>query len=114
MPTIEFTVNILVLAAMLIGSLLVGLGIRSRQVMKGRLRIEELENEMLSNYAEILDLQKEHAAMESKLRDFEIPVIPIKTVVKEGLEENDKFQDVSLRKKLLSKDNILHSSVASK
>jgi hypothetical protein len=114
MLTIEVSLNILVLILIVAVSALTGYGIRSRQLAKTRDRISELEEEMLSNYAEILDLQKDYLNMESKLKDFQIPVIPIKTVVKENQEENEKFTDISLRKKLLGKENLIKQSVASK
>jgi hypothetical protein len=114
MLTIEFSINLLILGAIIITSALTGFSIRTRQLVKNRLRIVELEREMLNNYAEILDLQKDYINMESKLRDYHIPVIPIKTVLKEAQSENEKIPDISLRKKLLSKENLLRQSVAGK
>jgi hypothetical protein len=114
MLTIEFSLNVLILGLIVVVSALVGYSIKSRQTSKTRGRIAELEEEMLNNYAEILELQKDYLSMESKLRDFQIPVIPIKTVVKESQEENQKFPDISLRKKLLDKNNLIKQSVASK
>jgi hypothetical protein len=114
MLTIEFTLNVLMLGLIVLFSALVGYSIKSRQTAKSRGRIAELEEEMLNNYAEILELQKDYLNMESKLRDFQIPVIPIKTVVKENQDESQKFPDISLRKKLLDKNNLITQSVASK
>jgi hypothetical protein len=114
MLTIEFSLNVLILGLIVGVSAIIGYCIRSRQTTKSRDRIAELEEEMLNNYAEILELQKDYLSMESKLRDFQIPVIPIKTIVKESQEENQKFPDISLRKKLLGKENEIKQSVASK
>src|ERR1035437_3886098 len=105
MLTIEFSLNVLILGLIVVVSALTGYGVRARQIVRRRARIAELEEEMLNNYAEILELQKDYLSMESKLRDFQIPVIPIKTVVKETQEESQKFPDISLRKKLLDKEN---------
>jgi len=114
MLSIEFSINILVLALIVIVSALVGFVLRARQLSKSRAKIEELEREILSNYAEILILEKENSGMESKLQDIQIPVIPINTTKKDDLLEKDNFPDVSLRKKLLSKENLTQQSVASK
>jgi hypothetical protein len=113
MLSIEFSINILVLALIVIVSVLVGFALRAKQLSKSRAKIEQLEREILNNYAEILALEKENTGMESKLQDIQIPVIPIKTAMKDDLE-NEKFPDVSLRKKLLSKENLTQQSVASK
>jgi hypothetical protein len=114
MLTLEFSLNILILAGIVIISVLAGFSLRGRQVTKSRQKIVALEREMLSNYAEILELQKDYLHMESKLRDFQIPVIPIKSVVKDVLEENQKLPEISLRKKLLIKESLLHHSFATK
>jgi hypothetical protein len=79
-----------------------------------KMRVGELEQEMLNSDAEILELQKDYLLVESQLRDFQIPVIPIKTLVKDSPDEKEKYQEISLRKKLLGKENLLQHSVASK
>jgi len=48
------------------------------------------------------------------LQDIQSPVIAMKTALKEEQEENQKAPDISLRKKLLTKENLLQQSVASK
>lgn len=114
MLSIEFSINILVLALIVIVSAMIGFALRASQLSKSRSKIEELEREILNNYAEILALEKENTGMEAKLQDIQIPVIPIKTAMKEDIHEIDKYPDVSLRKKLLSKENLTKQSVASK
>ncbi len=114
MFTFELTLNIFILAGMLAVCLFAGYGLKNRQLSKARFRIIELEKEMLSNYAEILELQKEYISMEMRLRELQIPVIPMKTVVNNDVLENDKFADVTMRKKLLLKDTLKQSSVAIK
>jgi ABC-type siderophore export system fused ATPase/permease subunit len=114
MPTIELSLNVFILGMIVVVAAFLGYSVRSRQLAKSRVRIADLEEEMLNNYAEILELQKDYLNMESKLRDFQIPVIPIKTVVKETQEESQKFPDISLRKKLLDKNSQIKQSVASK
>jgi hypothetical protein len=112
MLTIEFSLNLFMLGAIVIVSALVGFSIRSRQLVRSRLRVAALEKEMLSNYAEILELQRDYINMESQLKDFHIPVIPIKSKMKDIQEENSGIPDISLRKKLLSGENLFKQSVA--
>jgi hypothetical protein len=114
MPSIELSINILVLALIIVISALVGFSMRGKQIAKSRSKIEELEREILNNYAEILSLEKENTGMESKLQDFQSPVIQIKTAIQAESLEGDKFPDVSLRKKLLSKENLLKQSGSGK
>lgn len=114
MLTLEFSLNILIIAGIVIASVFSGFNLRRRQVVKSKHRIAELEREMLRYDAEILELQKDYLYVESKLRDFQIPVIPIKSIVKDVQDENQKVPEISLRKKLLVKENLLKQSVASK
>ncbi|HTQ63464.1 MAG TPA: hypothetical protein VMI12_01630 [Puia sp.] len=112
MLTFEFSINIIVFAIVLLVSALVGFSFRSRQMAKSRSKIEELEREILNNYAQILDLEKENTSMESKLQDIEIPVIAMKPAIKEEQEEYQKVPDISLRKQLLSKENLQKQSAS--
>ncbi len=104
MPTIEFSINIFAFALVILVSVLAGFILRRNQVVKIRTKVEELEREILNNYAHILELEKENNVMEAKLQDIQIPVIPIKTAIKVEQEQNI-LPDISLRKKLLSKEN---------
>lgn len=74
--------------------------------MKNLSKIEQLERELLNNYAEILDLEKENTSMENKLQDIKIPVIAMKTTIRDEQEISQKVPDITLRKKLLSKENL--------
>jgi len=114
MFAIEFSINIVVLGLLVFFAALAGFSLRYRQLLKYRTKIEELEREILNNYAEILNLEKENTCMESMLQDIQSPVIAMKTALKEEQEENQKAPDISLRKKLLTKVNLLQQSVASK
>jgi wobble nucleotide-excising tRNase len=114
MFAIEFSINIVVLGLMILVAALVGFAVRFGQIMKCRTKIEELEREILNNYAEILALEKENSSMESILQDIQSPVIPIKTALKDEQEDAQHVSDMSLRKKLLSRENLLQQNVASK
>ena len=115
MLSIDLSINILVFACLLLAAGFIGFRLRGSQLSKSRSKIDELEREILNNYAEILNLEKENTSMESKLQDIQSPVIPIKTGIKDEQIEGEKFPDVSLRKKLLSRENLLQQqSVANK
>jgi len=95
MLLIILPVNIYLLGGLLIITFLSGFLLRTTKVKSLRKKVLDLENEMLSNHADILDLQKEKSLLEQKLKELHIPVIPINTK-----EENaaSKVQDISLRK----------------
>ncbi len=65
-------------ALLIIGAFTLGFFLRGRQLTKSRKRIIELEKEMLSNHAEILELQKERASLLKQMKESKIPVIPMK------------------------------------
>ncbi|WP_315820194.1 hypothetical protein [Paraflavitalea speifideaquila] len=50
---------------------------------------------MLSNHADILELQKEKSHLEQKLKELHIPVIPISS---KDDAMNSKVQDIAKRK----------------
>jgi hypothetical protein len=98
MLTFEFSMNILILLAVILSSFFIGFSLRKKQIRKNHSRVMQLESEMISNHAEILELQKEYITMELKLRGINDPVIQMKP------QFNEKLPDGSLRKKMLSKD----------
>lgn len=77
----------------------VGFVFRSSQIGGLKKKVYELEKEMLSSHAEILQLQKEKIELLQKFQTPTIPVIPLKTVKEEKVSE---VNDISLRKKLLA------------
>jgi len=106
----EVTLNIYLLASVLIISAFVGFAFRAKIILKYRAKIEELEREILNNYAYILDLEKETLHMETKIQDIKSPVITMKTPGKEVEVTTQKVPDISLRKQLLSKKNMGQSA----
>ena len=108
MLTNEVTVNIYLLAFILVLSVFVGFAIRAKVILKYRKKIEELEREILNHCSHILELERETLQMETKIQDIKIPVITMKAPGKE-METGtttQKVPDISLRKQLLSKKNI--------
>jgi cell division protein FtsL len=112
MLTNEVTLNIFLLASILGISVLIGFAFRAKMVMKCRTKIEELEREILNNYAHILELERESLNMESRMQDIKSPVITMKAPNKEAEVSSKKAPDISLRKQLLSKKNIEQQSAS--
>lgn len=77
MLAIIIPVNIYLFGGAILLAFFTGLIIRRSQIKKLKTKVLELENEMLSNHADILELQKEKANLEQKLKELHIPVIPI-------------------------------------
>jgi division protein CdvB (Snf7/Vps24/ESCRT-III family) len=104
MFTVDITTNVYVFAAILAASAFAGFILRTTQIARSRARIISLEQEIRTNHAEILELQKDFIALELKMNVVKGPVIKMKHVVNE--ENQGKLPDVSLRKKLLTKENV--------
>ena len=101
MLAIPITVNLFVLVGCLALSGLFGFAFRSGQIKSLKNKISNLEMEMLSTHAEILELQRDKVNLEHKLKESSpIPVIPINAVAED--KNADKLPDVTMRKKLLS------------
>jgi hypothetical protein len=112
MLTNEVTLNFYLLAAVLGISFFVGFAIRTKKMMKFRIKIQELEREILNNYEHILELEKEGLNIENRLQDIKSPVITMKTASKELEVLSKKVPDITLRKELLSKRNIDRQSAS--
>jgi hypothetical protein len=109
----EVTLNIYLLALVIGLSVWVGFAIRSKKVLQCRTKIEELEREILNNYAHILELERESLNMELQAQDTKSPVITMKAPSREIMETaSKKNPDISLRKQLLSKKNIEQQSAS--
>ncbi len=106
MLTNEITLNIYLLAFIIVAATFAGFSFRASLIVKSRNKIHELEREILTNYATILDLEKETSNMASVLQDMKSPVIAMKAVAKEERPILQKNPDISLRKRLLSKENL--------
>jgi hypothetical protein len=102
MFTIQLTINALFLGGLLIAALVIGYLFRSAQLNSLKRKLNELQQELLSNHADILELQQEKTAFEQKLKEYSSsPVIPITVSTDE--KNAEKLQDVSMRKKLFTK-----------
>jgi len=87
MITFDLIINpVIVMAAVFVGGL-IGLLLGRVQLAKSRAKIQELEKEMMTAHAEILEVQKAYFQLESKLEEHSIPVIPMKLSGKDGSKE---------------------------
>ena len=96
MFTLEFVINPIILFIVGVVASLTGYGIGRLRLAKSRTRIRQLETDMMSSHAEILELQRIYVKMENKLKEMEmpdlqkdqsIPVIPMKINGKENPKE---------------------------
>ena len=91
MPAIELSLSIYVLLLIIFVSFLTGFWIRKKQIKPLRKKVYELEKEMLSNHAEILELQRTKTLLEQNIQSSKIPVIPLNP-------SKDENSDKALRK----------------
>jgi hypothetical protein len=87
MFTLDFIINPIILFAAVVVAGLLGYAICKVRLAKSYSRIRQLENEMISSHAEILEMQKAYVRMETRLKDQSIPVIPMKINGKEPSKE---------------------------
>ena len=90
MFTLDLVINpILLFVAVLLGSV-GGYIVGRMRIAKSRRRIRQLENEMMSSHAEILEMQKAYVKMETRLKEQSIPVIPMKINGKDTSASKEK------------------------
>ena len=87
MPAIELTLNVFVLTGIIFGAVLIGFLVRTTQIQSLKRKVVELEKEMLSNHADILELQRNKALLEQNLQASKIPVIPMNPAKDDGAEK---------------------------
>ena len=86
---IPLTMDAFWLCGIVVVAFVTGFSFRGKQIAKSKRRIVELEREMISNHAEILELQREKLILEVKLKgSSNIPVIPISS--KEDKKSDNK------------------------
>lgn len=77
MMLITISVNVFLLGGALLVAFYVGFMVRTGELAKSKKKVTSLETEMVSNHAEILNLQKEKVEVERKLKTLSIPVISL-------------------------------------
>ena len=90
MLAIELTLNVFILSGIIVISFLIGFMIRREQIRSLKGKIFELEKEMLSNHADILELQRTKALLELNLQASKIPVIPLNLSKEESADKLSK------------------------
>jgi hypothetical protein len=96
MLLITFSVEVSVLVGLVLAAFITGLLLRGAQVGKLKVKVTDLEKEMMASHSEILELQREKLSLEERLKgSSSIPVIPINS--KEE-KKADKLQDKSVGK----------------
>ena len=101
MLAIEITLNIFSLPGIFIIAFLAGFLLRGARLTMLKKKVNNLEKEMLDNHAEILELQKERAALLNQMKESKIPVIAIN-----GSKEENELHDVSMRKMQAGQKNL--------
>lgn len=97
MLLIKLNLDVSMLIGIIAIAFVTGFLLRGARLKKLQGRVSELEKEMMTSHAEILELQKERMILEEKLKgSSSIPVIPINA--KEE-KKSDKLQDKSISKK---------------
>ena len=87
MITFDLIINPVILLVAAIAGGLVGLLIGRAKLAKSRAKVLELENEMMTAHAEILEIQKAYVQLENKLEEHSIPVISMKINGKDNSKE---------------------------
>lgn len=97
MLLIKLNLDVSMLIGIIAIAFVTGFLLRGARLKKLKGRVSELEKEMMTSHAEILELQKDRMILEEKLKgSSSIPVIPINA--KEE-KKSDKLQDKSISKK---------------
>jgi hypothetical protein len=78
MPDFNISIDIYLLTALLGLAMLAGFRLRSRQLAKRKRQFAELESDMIQAHAELLESQKDYCELESRVKEVNSPVIPIK------------------------------------
>ena len=84
MLAIEISFTLFPLMGILLVAFAVGFMFRSVQIKSYRRKVFDLEKEMLSNHAEILELQKERASLLRQMKESRIPVISMNPAKDDG------------------------------
>ena len=93
MFTVDVSINLFTLFCIVLSGIVVGYFLRSRQLRKKQMKIAELRKEMVRNHAHILELQKEYVELELQIRAAKTPVLPLKPVIKEYMEEEKRVAE---------------------
>jgi hypothetical protein len=100
MLSLELSINIVALLALMTISGFAGFVLRRWHIVKIRARMYRVESEVIRSHAEILELQKQCLSVEQKFRSISNPVIAMSSPSHGKTDKN--FPNAALRKKLLT------------
>jgi len=100
MLSLELSINIAALLALMAASGLAGFVLRRWHVVKIRAKLCRVENEVIRSHAEILELQKECLSVEQQLHRIATPVIVMTSPSHN--KSDKKLPNAAHRKKLLT------------
>ena len=95
--TFDPIINPIIILLGIIGGALVGFIIGRAKLAKARSKINRLESDLFHSNQETLEAQKAFVALEAKLNDQSIPVIPMKINPEKGhtpKEKTPKLKDL--------------------
>ena len=84
MLAIHVTLSLLPVFVLMVCAFITGFLFRSGQLKALRKKVLGLEKEMLSNHADILDLEKGKAILLKQMKESRIPVIPMNSTKEDG------------------------------
>jgi hypothetical protein len=84
--TFDVIINPIILLAAIMGGAIVGFGLGRGKLAKSKSTVRQLETELMHCHEETLEAQRAYVALESRLKDQSIPVIPMKI---NGSKENN-------------------------
>jgi hypothetical protein len=95
----SLSINIIFFCLFLAGAFACGFLLFRGQLKRKDAKLNRMEKEMLQAHAEVLASQKEYCALESRIRDLQIPVIPMIQNQKEEITEKEKTGDATSMRK---------------
>lgn len=85
--TFDPIINPIIVLVSLIAGVFIGYLMGRGKSSKAKRKIDELETEMMTSHAEILEIQKAYVQLEQRMKEHSIPVIPMKLNGKESAKE---------------------------
>jgi hypothetical protein len=91
MPDFDLSIDIYLLAAILLLAMAAGFRLRSHQLAKRKRQIGKLEQEVMEANAELLEMQKDYCELESKVKQEDSLVIQLKKSPESGTGKIENF-----------------------
>ena len=85
--TLDLIINPIVVSLAGVAGIIIGYIVAKGRLAKAHSKIQKLENDLLHSNRETLEAQQAFVALEARLQDQSIPVIPMKISGKENPKE---------------------------